>query len=467
MRLQQIPLGAMLIFAAIYLLGPAAEAQAQQVGVDSAIEAAAEALQRDPVYVDPAADPGLSASEAEQLRRRIAAAGAGPIYVAILSESARSQAGGSTSEAVRMIGQAMQRRGTYVVVIGRELRAASTNFPAGVVPRIANETVQAQRGSGLAAVLLDFVNRVDRAAEGAGGSSGGPATGIGEPQSPSSGRDRSSGFGLLPLLLFGGIGLAAFFALNSNRKNQQVEERMRVEEVHKVAFADLVALGEDLRQLDLQVEMPDADPRAKEDYVKALNLYAKASENLDEADRLDEMEAVSAALEEGRYYLASAKARLEGREPPERRPPCFFDPRHGPSVRDVEWAPPGGYPRAVPACAADALAVEEGKEPASREIEAEGRRRPYWDAPAYYGPWAGGYFGGGGLFQGLLLGSLFSNFGGFWGGHSHHHDYGGGGGFDGGFGGGGFGGGDFGGGFGGGDFGGGGFGGGDFGGGDF
>ena len=33
---------------------------------------------------------------------------------------------------------------------------------------------------------------------------------------------------------------------------------------------------------------------------------------------------------------------LDGRKPPERRPPCFFDPRHGPSSRDVEWAPPGG-----------------------------------------------------------------------------------------------------------------------------
>src|SRR3712207_7562347 len=42
---------------------------------------------------------------------------------------------------------------------------------------------------------------------------------------------------------------------------------------------------------------------------------------------------------------------------------CFFDPRHGPSARDVEWAPPGGAPRLVPACAADAVRIEDGEDP--------------------------------------------------------------------------------------------------------
>jgi hypothetical protein len=40
-----------------------------------------------------------------------------------------------------------------------------------------------------------------------------------------------------------------------------------------------------------------------------------------------------------------------------------------------------------------------------------GSQRPYWNAPASYGPWAGGYFGryggmgGGGIFPDLLAGS--------------------------------------------------------------
>jgi len=53
----------------------------------------------------------------------------------------------------------------------------------------------------------------------------------------------------------------------------------------------------------------------------------------------------------------------------------------------------------VPACAADAQRVHDGLEPESRQVlaGAGGRMTPYWNAPGYYGPWAGGYFGGLGM----------------------------------------------------------------------
>ena len=155
--------------------------------------------------------------------------------------------------------------------------------------------------------------------------------------------------------------------------------------------------------------------------------------------------------------MASAQARLRGETPPERRPPCFFDPRHGPSSRDVLWSPPFGEEREVPACEADAQRVERGEDPETREVEWNGRRVPYWNAGPAYGPFAGGLFGGG-LLPGLLIGSLL---GGAIAPGVAYGDQGDAGGGD-------FGGGDWGGGgFGGGDFGGGGFGGGDGGGGGF
>jgi hypothetical protein len=163
-----------------------------------------------------------------------------------------------------------------------------------------------------------------------------------------------------------------------------------------------------------------------------------------------------------------AKARLEGREPPARRPPCFFDPRHGPSVTEVMWAPPGGEPRPVPVCEMDARRLQQGLAPATREIEAGGQRVPYYQAPSYFGPYAGGFFGGfgGGLLPGLLAGTLLG--GALFGpsmawGAEDWSDQGGAGGGDWGGDGGDWGGGDIG----GGDWGGGDIGGGDFGGGDF
>jgi hypothetical protein len=62
----------------------------------------------------------------------------------------------------------------------------------------------------------------------------------------------------------------------------------------------------------------------------------------------------------------------------------------------------------VPACAADALRVKEGFQPHGRQVTVNGRPTDYWNAPAHYGPWAGGYFngfGGGGLLHTLLVGS--------------------------------------------------------------
>jgi hypothetical protein len=106
--------------------------------------------------------------------------------------------------------------------------------------------------------------------------------------------------------------------------------------------------------------------------------------------------------------MSAAKAILGGKPVPERRPPCFFDPRHGPSVEDVEWAPPGGAARMVPTCAADALRIKEGFQPHGRQVSVNGQQTDYWNAPRHYGPMMGGYFngfGGGGLLNTLLMGS--------------------------------------------------------------
>jgi hypothetical protein len=126
---------------------------------------------------------------------------------------------------------------------------------------------------------------------------------------------------------------------------------------------------------------------------------------------------VTSALDEGRWLLACVRARLAGEEPPQRRLPCFFDPRHGPSVEDVLWAPPGGTQRDVPACAADAVRIKDGLDPDMRLVPVGGgERRPYWDAGPAYAGWAGGYYGGflPGMLWGTVLGSSFG-WGGGWG----------------------------------------------------
>ena len=404
-----------------------------------AIGTAAAALQSSPVYVAPQARSELSAADAAKLRQAISGS-AEPIYIAVLPASAASAAGGSPDAVVRALHDDLGRAGTYAVVVGNHFRAASTDMH---VSNLADEAFAAHHSEGVAATLLDFVRRVRTQAAGGGGGGGG------------GGGSGSSGAWIVGVV----IGAVLLFIVVSRfaRRRRETEE---LAEVRDAAREDLVALAEDVSRLEHAVE---GNRAAEEEYRHALESYERASRAFDRARSPSDMRKVAQELEVGRYAMTAAAARVEGREPPPRRPPCFFDPRHGPSTRDVDWAPPGGTPRSVPACEADAQRVGRGEEPESRQVLAGGRAVPYWAAPPYFGPFSGGFFGGfGGFLPGFFLGEALS--GGFgWGGPAYggYDDYNRAGVGD--FGSGDVGGGDFG----SGDVGGGDFGGGDGGGGDF
>lgn len=361
------------------------------------IDTAVRALRQSPVYVDPAAELAISRGDQARLRAAIDSAGAGPVYVAILPVAAENETGGDPDGVVQALHDGLNRDGTYAVVVGRHFRAGSQGvLQPGVAGRLATEALDAHRDQGVTATLIDFVHRV-AAARRNGGSApgGGPGSGGGV---------------LIGLLVLGGALFLGLHAVRARRRRQT-----ELAEVKAAAHEDLIALADDVQQLEQPVE---ADPKAKQAYEEALDDYAQASSAYDRARQSSQLQAVAGSLEQGRWHMACAEALLAGKPPPERRPPCFFDPRHGPSARDVDWAPPGGVPRKVPACEACAGTVERGEEPAAREVVAGGHRVPYWNAPSYFGPWAGGYFspfGGAGFLSGLFVGELLGGAYGGWG----------------------------------------------------
>jgi hypothetical protein len=409
------------------------------------LERAAAKLRADPVYVDPAARNVVGTAQERRIEREIANAGAGQVYIAILPPQAASEAGGDPAKALRTIAQTLHRRGTYAAVIGNHFRAGSNVLPRGEAAALATEAFTAHHTEGVTPTLVAFVDRVAAARANDGGGSGGGGGG---------GGSKGGGNGWVIFVLIGG-GLVLFWIVRSRSRRRAQEAELAT--VKQVAREDLVALAEDVQELEHRV---DGSPAASAAYGRALASYERASGAFDRVRSPQELAPVAKAIDDGRYEMSVAEAEIEGRQPPERRPPCFFDPRHGPSTRDVEWSPDGGAPRSVPACEADALRVEQGEQPESRQVPVGGAMVPYWAAPPAYG----GYFGG--FLPGLLLGQMMFAGWGFGGGYSDAggaYDSGGGqdsgGGFDSGDFGGGGGGGDFGGG-GGGDFGGG--GGGDF-----
>ncbi|WP_246236425.1 hypothetical protein [Actinomadura chibensis] len=221
--------------------------------------------------------------------------------------------------------------------------------------------------------------------------------------------------GVLVLVVAGVLG--AFLVVRRRRREREAQQ---MADLKAGVQEDVTLLGEDIARLDLNVMDAGLDPEIRADYEHAMDSYDKAKRETDRAARPEDMQHVTAALEDGRYYMTATRARLSGEPVPERRAPCFFNPQHGPSVRDVTWAPPGGVARSVPACAADADAVLHGFDPDIRMVPSGGIRRPYWDAGPAYGPYAGGYYYGyggfdllGGLLIGTALGSMMS---GGWGG---------------------------------------------------
>ena len=251
-----------------------------------------------------------------------------------------------------------------------------------------------------------------------------------------------------------------------NRKQHEITAG-ELESVKRTADEDITRFGEELQDLDLDMVGKDLGDGARQDYQRALDSYESAKEAVGKVTQAEEIKHVIEILEDGRYAAACVRARVNGEPLPQRRPSCFFNPQHGPSVEDVTWSPPGGAPRDVPACAADAERVRAGAEPDVRKVMVGPQRVPYWEAGPAYSPYAQGMFGalGGvmtGMFLGTMLGGMFA--GGGYGDYAAGSEGGDGGGGDGGGDAGGDGGGDFGGDFGGGDSGGWDFGGGDFGG---
>ncbi|MET7287531.1 hypothetical protein [Streptomyces sp. NPDC005573] len=439
---------AVLALAVLAALAPGASAA-------TGVSTIGEALRKSPVYVDPAASGQLSAADADALAHRIKDANK-PLFVAVLP------AGTPTEGLLGKVRTAAGVTGLYALRVGDRLYAGSD---PSVMPTTARRNLVASvQGEDTKAQLTDFT---DRALANMGG------------RAPASwGTVHGEGVSTTALIVAGAVvvagGAGAYALVRRGRRRHEEEQRAALERLRVVVDEDITAFGEELDRLDFHPAEPGADDAMRADYERALDAYENAKRRMAEASRPEDVRPVTEALEDGRFSLTVLAARRAGRPLPERRPPCFFDPRHGPSVADATWIPPGGSSREVPVCAADATRLADGRDPVVREVDTAYGRRPYWDAGPAYGPWAGGYFGGGilpGLLVGTLLGSAMatpsyaadygSGYGDFGGGGYEGGDVSGAdfdpGGFgdDGGFGDGGFGGGDFGGGdFGGGDFGG-------------
>jgi hypothetical protein len=214
---------------------------------------------------------------------------------------------------------------------------------------------------------------------------------------------------LLVLVL---LAVAAFVVVRRRGKRLASQRAAaELEPVRKMTFEDVTALGVELQDLDLELAGRQLDLGANADYQRALDAYEAAKTAADRIERPAQVQDVTKILDDGRYATACVRARVAGEPLPQRRPACFFDPRHGLSVADVPFAPVGGAERQVPACALDAERVRAGAEPDSRQVMVGTQRVPYWQGGRAYQPYAAGYFGGFGPLDWIFMGFMFNGLG--------------------------------------------------------
>lgn len=376
--MRRVPFAVLVVAAIVTLAGPAGAFQALQT-TTTALTEAADALRSTPVYVDPGAERAIDDTAAGQLADQITASGQ-PIFLAVLPASAADATGGDVDALPGALAEATGLAGTYGVVVGDSFRAA------GSAAALATAAFQASSAQGTEAVLADFVGRV--AASGAGSGEGGAIVpgpgGTTAATQPGTGEESSGDGGgvsdvaVLGLLAAGGGGL--FLWSRSRRKRQRAEEQQEVDADRQLLLAELSVLGDDVMSLEHQVTL---HPAARADYDAAVSRFRAAHAALDYARDDVDLIRVERVIVEGQYAMARARAAVEGREPPVPPQELTRRGRHDEPALDLDEY---GQP----------VYVGSG-------------------SPFYGGGWFGG---GGGLFSGLLLGSMLSPFGwgGMWGG---------------------------------------------------
>ncbi len=355
-------------------------------------DAVAASLRQSPVYNDPDAERALSPSDEVALLAEVQGAGT-PIYVAVVPKSFIASAGGSADAALQSLARAVGQPGAYALIAGGTFRANSTLFP---VNDLATKAVAANQGGTSYSVLSQFVASVSERAA-AGGSSSDTTSGAGD-----------GGFdlgGILVLLVgLGAVGGAVTYSVRKSRR--RTAEQFAA--VKGVVDEDVTSFGEQVAAFDITDRR--LDDAGRSDLESAITSYQQASSAADTMTTAGQAADVTTHLEDGRFAMACVQSRLAGQPLPARRAPCFFDPRHGPSAANVNWSPPGGTQREVPACVSCYTTAAQGAIPASRQVPVGAGTQPYWQAGPSYGSYAGGYFQSyGSILPQIMVGTMLGN----------------------------------------------------------
>lgn len=186
-------------------------------------------------------------------------------------------------------------------------------------------------------------------------------------------------------------------ALVKRRLRARARRRLRTVQLRdlarKAVDEDLAQFADDLADLYFETLTDEPGSPLVLDFERAVDCYERARGLRRNATATGTVKEVTRTLEYGRHTMACVLARRRDQIVPERRPPCFLNPAHGPAEVRVDWAPEGQPAREVPICRADSDRLLLGVSPAFRLVRAGGRYVPWFQAGPAYRAYAEGYFG--------------------------------------------------------------------------
>jgi len=272
----------------------------------------AAALRSDPVFVAESQSGLLTAPQRGKLRLRIVDADIGRIKIAVVSPESAERAGG-VSALANAIDQAMPGRpGSLLVTTGTGFHVITSHAVVEPTAAAVRAAVESHRSEGLDAQLLAAVDGIAEVDPGADADlNAPPQSSPGNPRPDDVSDDIGEGFRIGLLIVAAAIALpfligAIAFAMAMRRRRTAVHDLEQIEEGD--ARDELVALGEGLQELDLDVDMPNASARGREEYERALNLYDRANRLLLKHDPSEvELYKARRSIEEGHVRLAAAR----------------------------------------------------------------------------------------------------------------------------------------------------------------
>lgn len=282
-------------------------------------ETLAKRVEREIVYVERGARPSVSGSDAGRLRLRIVRKDNGRIKIAVLTGSNAEENGGVTGIA-HGVARHLDFRGALVIVAEQNVYALTSHQASAPTVQALQEAFGRHEGDRPRQLLaaVDAIAAVDPG-PGADPQRSSPSTIPGVPNVEDDVEGIFDAVRIGFLIVAAAIALpfvlvAIWLLLRFRRSRRQADE-VQADRRHDVRD-QLIKLGDEIRALDLDAQMPGVTAASLVDYEAAIEQYDRANAVLAraDADSPHRVQEASAAIAEGMRRINAAKVRL-GRAP--------------------------------------------------------------------------------------------------------------------------------------------------------